>query len=50
MLKFLQRLPLDFPLYLPLIFPGTFLQTNVSKILKSGSRSSSASNALNFFQ
>ena len=31
-------------------FPGTFLQTNVQKILKSGSRSSSACNALNFFQ
>ena len=30
-------------------FPGTFLQTNVQKILKSGSRSSSACNALNFF-
>ena len=29
-------------------FPGTFLQTNVQKILKSGSRSSSACNALKF--
>ena len=38
-----------FPIYLSVIFPGTFLQTNVSKIQKSGSRSSSACNALNFF-
>ena len=30
-------------------FPGTFLQTNVQKILKRGSRSCSACNALNFF-
>ena len=44
-LKFLQTLVLDFPHnYLPAIFPGNFswqeekfLQTNVSKILKSGS-------------
>ena len=42
MLKFVQRLALD--------FPGTFLQTNVKKILKSGSTSFSACNALTFFQ
>ena len=50
MLEFLQRLALDFPYIIVCNFPGTFLQTNVQKILKSGSRSSSACNALKCFQ
>ena len=49
MLKFLQRLALDFPYYLSVIFPRTFLQTDVEKILKIGPMSSSARNALSFF-
>ena len=39
-----------FSIHLSAIFPGKFLQTNVYwKILKKGSSSSSACNALNFF-
>ena len=48
-LKFLQRLALDFHIFV-CNFPRTFLQTNVKKILESGSRSSSACNGLKFFQ
>ena len=47
-IKFLKRLALGFP-KICLIFPGTFLQTNILKILISGCKSSSASNTLNFF-
>ena len=43
-LKFLQRLALDFP-YLSVIFPGLAYRQMLS-----GSRSSSACNAHNFFQ
>ena len=48
---FLQRLALAcfrFSIHLSVIFPGTFLETNVYKILKSGSRSSKACNVLIF--
>ena len=49
MLKFLQTLSFRFSICLSAFFPGKLLETNVQKILKSGSRSSSACNALNFF-
>ena len=49
-LKFLQKLALVFQIFVSTFFPATFLQTNVLKILKKGSRSSSACNTLHFFQ
>ena len=48
-LQFLQRLALDFP-YVCLWFSRDFLPDKCIEILKSGSRSFSACNALKFFQ
>ena len=48
MLKFLQRLALDFPYICLYFFPGLSYR-HVKKILTSGPRSSSACKALIFF-
>ena len=48
-LKFLQKLALDFPYICLQFFPGNFYRQMYRK-LKKGSRSSSACNALKFFQ
>ena len=49
MLKFLERLALDFP-YICLQFSGDFLTDKCKENLKSVSRSSGACNALKLFQ
>ena len=49
-LKFLQKLALDFPYICLQFFPGNFYRQMYRKLKKKGSRSSSACNALKFFQ
>ena len=49
-LKFLQKLALDFPYICLQFFPGNFYGQMYRKYLKKGSRSSRACNALKFFQ